>query len=187
MVGSDITTYTNRFCDLANLCSDMVALESKKIERYIWGLSPQIQSSVLASRPITFDSAKELAQSLIDHRKPQNPTIPAPVPPKANNNKKGWSKRKRGASQESSKKQQLVAINAATVTPVVPANPLPAKLMLEPFRSATNATSTTTDLARTCSALTATGRGIQPVSARFVVVEAALVALLENPNISFCW
>ena len=42
MVGSDITTYINRFCDLANLCPDMVALESKKIERYIWGLSPQI-------------------------------------------------------------------------------------------------------------------------------------------------
>ena len=35
MVGSDITTYTNRFCDLANLCPDMVALQSKKIERYI--------------------------------------------------------------------------------------------------------------------------------------------------------
>ena len=67
MVESDITTYTNRFCDLASLCPDMVALESKKIERYIWGLSPQIHSNAIASRPITFDSAKELAQSLIDH------------------------------------------------------------------------------------------------------------------------
>ena len=129
MVGSDITTYTNRFCDLANLCPDIVALESKKIERYIWGLSPQIQSSVIASRPITFDSAKELAQSLIDHRKPQNITIPTPVPQKSNPDyhKKGWNKRKRGAPQGSSNKQQLVAINAATVTPVVPANPLPAR------------------------------------------------------------
>ena len=117
----------NRFYDLAILCPDMVALESKKIERYIWGLSPKIQSSVLASKPVTFDSAKELAQSLIDHRKPQNPTIPTPVPQKVNNSKKGWYKRKRGASQESSKRQQLVAINAATVTPVVPANPLPSK------------------------------------------------------------
>ena len=36
MVGSDITTYTNRFSDLAILFLGMVALESKKIERYIW-------------------------------------------------------------------------------------------------------------------------------------------------------
>ena len=59
MVGSDITTYTNRFSDLAILCLGMVALERKKIERYIWGLSPQIQGSVLAS--------KQLAQALVDH------------------------------------------------------------------------------------------------------------------------
>ena len=57
MVGSDITTYTNGFSDLAILCRGMDALESKKIKRYIWGLSPQIQGSVLASKPITFDSA----------------------------------------------------------------------------------------------------------------------------------
>ena len=92
-------------------------------------MSPQIQSSVIASRPITFDSAKELAQSLIDHRKPQITSIPTPVPQKTNPDyhKKGWNKRKRGAPQGSSNKQQLVVINAATVTPVVPANPLPAK------------------------------------------------------------
>lgn len=82
---------------------------------------------MLASKPITFDSAKELAQSLIDHRKPQNPTTPAPVRQKVNDNKKGWNKRKRGTSQGSSKRQQLVAINATTITPVVPANPLPTK------------------------------------------------------------
>ena len=64
----------------------MVALESKKIERYIWGLSPQIQSSVLASKPVTFDSAKELAQSLIDHGKHQNSKIPTPQPQRGNNN-----------------------------------------------------------------------------------------------------
>ena len=36
MVGSDILTYTNRLCDLAILCPDMVTLESKKI-RDIFG------------------------------------------------------------------------------------------------------------------------------------------------------
>ena len=67
MVGSNITTYTNRFSDLEILCPEMVALESKKIERYIWGLSPQIRGNVLASKPVTFDSAKQLAQALFDH------------------------------------------------------------------------------------------------------------------------
>ncbi|CAH1440061.1 unnamed protein product [Lactuca virosa] len=98
-------------CDMAILCPDMVALESKKIERYIWGLSPQIQSSVLASRPVTFDSAKELAQSIIDHGNYQNPTITTPEQQKGNNNnnkKKGWNKRKSGTSQESSKRQHLL-------------------------------------------------------------------------------
>ena len=43
MVGSDITTYTNRFSDLAILCPGMVALESKKIERYICDCHPKFE------------------------------------------------------------------------------------------------------------------------------------------------
>ena len=78
MVGSDIKTYTNRFNDLAILCPNMVSLESNTIERYIWVLSHQRQGSVIASRPVTFDSAKELAQSLIDHGARQNLMVVAP-------------------------------------------------------------------------------------------------------------
>ena len=62
MVGSDIVAYTDRFSDLATLCPEMVTPESKKIERYIWHLSSQIQGNVLASNLTTFDSAKRLAQ-----------------------------------------------------------------------------------------------------------------------------
>ncbi|XP_023747170.1 uncharacterized protein LOC111895314 [Lactuca sativa] len=106
MVGSDITTYINRFCDLAILSQEMVALESKKIE-----------------------SAKKLAQSLINHGVHQNTVAAAPEQPKNNNNskKKSWSKRKGQFSQEPSKKQQLVAVHAATVPAAIPANPKPAK------------------------------------------------------------
>ena len=43
MKGTDIAAYTNRFHELALLCPTMVTPEYKKIERYIWGLSPQIQ------------------------------------------------------------------------------------------------------------------------------------------------
>lgn len=67
MTGSDLVTYTVRFNDLSALSPGMVNPESKKVERYIWGLSPQIQGHVLASKVVTFDSAKRLAQRLIDH------------------------------------------------------------------------------------------------------------------------
>ena len=59
MTGSDIVAYTNRFSDQATLCPEMVTLGSKKIEWYIWGLSPHIQGSVLPSKSTTFDSAKQ--------------------------------------------------------------------------------------------------------------------------------
>ena len=66
MKGFDIAYYTSRFEDLALLFPGMVTPESKKIERYIWGLAPPTQRNVLAVGPITFDSAKCLAQTLID-------------------------------------------------------------------------------------------------------------------------
>ena len=40
MKGSDIKAYTDRFNELATLCPNMVGMEYKKIERYIWGLAP---------------------------------------------------------------------------------------------------------------------------------------------------
>lgn len=61
MKGSDIVAYTTRFSDLVTLCPNMVPSERQMIERYIWGLLPPFQGNVLASKPATFDSAKELA------------------------------------------------------------------------------------------------------------------------------
>ena len=61
MKDSDIAAYTARFSDLAILCPGMVTSESKKVERYIWGLTPPIQGNVIAANPLTFDSAKRLA------------------------------------------------------------------------------------------------------------------------------
>ena len=59
--GSDIAAYTARFCDLSLLCLRMVTSENKKIERYIWGLTPPTKGNVLAAKPTTFDNAKCLA------------------------------------------------------------------------------------------------------------------------------
>ena len=50
---SDISAYTAIFSDLAILCPGMVTPESKKVERYIWGPSPQIQGNVIAANPLT--------------------------------------------------------------------------------------------------------------------------------------
>ena len=67
MKGTNVVAYTARFSELVALCPNMVPTEGKKIERYIWGLVPPYQGNVLASNPATFDSAKRLAQRLIDH------------------------------------------------------------------------------------------------------------------------
>ncbi|XP_052621623.1 uncharacterized protein LOC128127226 [Lactuca sativa] len=96
MTGSDLAAYTTRFNDLALLCPAMVTPESKKVERYLWGLSSQIQDSVLASRPTTFDSAKELAQQLIDHRS-SHVTVPTTSDQAkgGNNKRKFWNNKKK--------------------------------------------------------------------------------------------
>ena len=59
MTGFDLVAYTARFSDVAALCPAMLNEEPKKVERYIWGLSPLIQGHILASNPITFNSAKQ--------------------------------------------------------------------------------------------------------------------------------
>nr|KAJ0184621.1 hypothetical protein LSAT_V11C900497140 [Lactuca sativa] len=46
------------------MCPTLVTPEYKKIERYIWGLSSQINGMVIASKPTTYDSAKHIAHQL---------------------------------------------------------------------------------------------------------------------------
>ena len=115
MKGSDIATYTARFYDLALLCPEMVTPESKKIEKYIWRLTPPTQGNVLAAKPLTFDSAKCLVQTLIDHEVDHGSVPAIPEPPKESGEKKKfWNKRKGKSPQEPSKKQQVVVVHVAT-------------------------------------------------------------------------
>ena len=127
MKGSDIVAYTARFNDLVALCPNMVPTESKKIERYIWGLVPPYRGNMLASNHATFYSAKKLARRLIDHEVPTPPTtttttISAPAKA-ADNKRKRWDQKKGKSAQPSSKNQHVVAVRAATT----PAAPVPAK------------------------------------------------------------
>ena len=94
MKDSDIASYTSRFGDLDILCPGMVPTESKKVERYIQGLSPRIQGNVIVANPLTFDGAKRLAQTLVDHgvRQGSMPSI-------SENTKKEATKRISGTNE----------------------------------------------------------------------------------------
>lgn len=100
----------------------MVTLKNKKVERYIWGLSSQIQGHVLASNPSTFDSAKRLAQRLIDHEVRQGVITPTAELTKMDDYKrKSWNGEEGPQTQEASKRQQIVVVHATTTS----ANPAP--------------------------------------------------------------
>ena len=95
MKDSYIASYTARLSDLALLCPGMVTPESKKVERYIHGLTPLNQGYVIAANPLTFDSAKCLAQTLVDHGVCQGSMpIVSKNPKEGGSKKKFWNKRK---------------------------------------------------------------------------------------------
>ncbi|KAI3775993.1 hypothetical protein L1987_45753 [Smallanthus sonchifolius] len=66
MIGDDVAGYTDRFNELAILVPHMVTPEYKKVERYLWGLAPQIRSMVTSSNPMDTKSAIVLAYKLRD-------------------------------------------------------------------------------------------------------------------------
>ena len=126
MKGSDLIGYTNRFNDLAVLCPSMVEPEYKKVERYIWGLSPEIQGMVTASRPTTFISAKTIAQRLVDQCIRKGTLEKKPEPSQGGNNKrKHWGNKKGKPQHTAPKKQQTVTV-AAVTAPIVNAVVAPA-------------------------------------------------------------
>ena len=119
MKGSDIAAYTSRFDDLALLCPGMVTPESKKIDKFIWGLTKPTKGNVIAARPDTYDSAKRLAQILIDHSEDLEEAATTPEPTVRSGEKRKLGKKEKSqTSHESSKRQQTVTVHAAT-SPVI--------------------------------------------------------------------
>ncbi|XP_022024645.1 uncharacterized protein LOC110924980 [Helianthus annuus] len=53
MQGADHVGYTNCFNKLARILPDMVRPESKRIERYIWGLAPKVRSIINSVEHLT--------------------------------------------------------------------------------------------------------------------------------------
>nr|GEV74187.1 ribonuclease H-like domain-containing protein [Tanacetum cinerariifolium] len=59
--GNDVATYTQRFQELALMCTKFLADETKKVDKYISGLPDNIHGNVMSARPKTLDEAIELA------------------------------------------------------------------------------------------------------------------------------
>ncbi|GJU37119.1 putative reverse transcriptase domain-containing protein [Tanacetum coccineum] len=66
MVKASHAAYTDRFHELARLVPHLVTLEGKRIERYVYGLAPQIRGMVAATKPKTIQKAMQIAGTLTD-------------------------------------------------------------------------------------------------------------------------
>ncbi|GJY75071.1 hypothetical protein Tco_0479502 [Tanacetum coccineum] len=66
MVGAGHAAYTDRFHELARLVPHLVTPESRMIERYVYGLAPQICGMVAATEPKTIQKAVQISGALTD-------------------------------------------------------------------------------------------------------------------------
>ncbi|GKB31254.1 putative reverse transcriptase domain-containing protein [Tanacetum coccineum] len=66
MVGAGHVAYIDRFHELARLVPHLVTPESRKIERYVYGLAPQIRRMVAATEPKTIQKAVQISGALSD-------------------------------------------------------------------------------------------------------------------------
>ncbi|GJU70813.1 reverse transcriptase domain-containing protein [Tanacetum coccineum] len=66
MVGAGHAAYTDRFHELARLVPQLVTPEGKRIERYVYGLAPQIRGMVVATEPKIIQKAVQIAGTLTD-------------------------------------------------------------------------------------------------------------------------
>ncbi|GJT28761.1 putative reverse transcriptase domain-containing protein [Tanacetum coccineum] len=66
--GTYLTSYTQRFQELALLCGRMFLEESDKLEKYVDGLPDMIHRSVVASKPKIMQEAVEITTELMDKK-----------------------------------------------------------------------------------------------------------------------
>nr|GEV53132.1 reverse transcriptase domain-containing protein [Tanacetum cinerariifolium] len=66
--GNDVAAYTQRFQELALMCTKFLADETEKVDKYISGLPDNTHRNVMSARPKTLDEAIELANDLIDQK-----------------------------------------------------------------------------------------------------------------------
>ncbi|GKF09975.1 hypothetical protein Tco_0044199, partial [Tanacetum coccineum] len=66
--GTDVESYSQRFQELALMCSRMFLEDSDEVEKYVGGLPDMIQGSVMASKPKKMQDAIEFATELMDQK-----------------------------------------------------------------------------------------------------------------------
>ncbi|GJT82936.1 putative reverse transcriptase domain-containing protein [Tanacetum coccineum] len=66
MVRAGHAAYTDRFHELARLVPHLVTPESRMIERYVYGLAPQIRGMVAATEPKTIQKVVQISGALTD-------------------------------------------------------------------------------------------------------------------------
>ncbi|GKG41779.1 reverse transcriptase domain-containing protein, partial [Tanacetum coccineum] len=66
--GTDLTSYTQRFQELALFCERMFLEESDKIEKYVGGLPNMIHGSGVASIPKIMQETVEIVIELMDKK-----------------------------------------------------------------------------------------------------------------------
>nr|GFA76990.1 reverse transcriptase domain-containing protein [Tanacetum cinerariifolium] len=66
--GNDVAAYTQHFQELALMCTEFLADETEKVEKYMSGLPDNIHGNVMSARPKTLDETIELANDLMDQK-----------------------------------------------------------------------------------------------------------------------
>ncbi|GJS30879.1 putative reverse transcriptase domain-containing protein [Tanacetum coccineum] len=66
--GNDVAAYTQRFQELALMCTKFLADETEKVDKYISGLPDNIHGNVMSARPKTLNDAIEMANDLMDQK-----------------------------------------------------------------------------------------------------------------------
>nr|GEU45149.1 putative reverse transcriptase domain-containing protein [Tanacetum cinerariifolium] len=65
---NDVAAYTQRFQELALMCTKFLDDETEKVDKYISGLPNNIHGNVMSARPKTLDETIELANDLMDQK-----------------------------------------------------------------------------------------------------------------------
>nr|GFB73301.1 reverse transcriptase domain-containing protein [Tanacetum cinerariifolium] len=66
--GTNVESYSQRFQELALMCSRMFPQESDEVEKYVGGFPDMIQGSVMASKPKKMQDAIKFATKLMDQK-----------------------------------------------------------------------------------------------------------------------
>ncbi|GKA53034.1 hypothetical protein Tco_0746349 [Tanacetum coccineum] len=66
--GTDITSYTFRFQELALMCGRMFLGESDELKKYVGGLPDMIRGNVMSYQPKTMEKAIEFANDQMDQK-----------------------------------------------------------------------------------------------------------------------